>query len=253
MTISPTADLIGVIPGPLRVRDVSEPLERSERVRDLSEPEPTTHHRESVDQPQSGPQGPQAQRGGPKMTTLVEHFETHLGRIISGWSVDEDGRDVPFQVILLPAGPIENANVLATLGLSNVPMRVHGSSRWLRQELMLMFRSSDGPQNLPVLLQQVALRALSQTTAYAIGEVVGPLGGLRHGSQLDAFVVAPPVYLPDSFHTFRGKPDPVVIGWLVPISAGEASVVRSKGYPALEEAFQRTDPDLLDFHRPTVA
>ena len=187
------------------------------------------------------------------MSGLVDHFEKHLGQVVSGWSTDADGQQVPFQVALYESSPSVGARVLATLGLSNVPLRVGGTQRRLRQELAMMFRESDGPRNLPGILQQVGLEALAKDQAYAVGDILGPRGELRTGSALEALYVAPPVYLPDSFHVFRTETsEAIVIGWLVPISASEAHFARARGVSSFEEQLERLNPDLLDFKRSPI-
>ena len=187
------------------------------------------------------------------MSKLVEHFERYLGPIQKGWSKEADGQLLPFQVILMGGGPIAGAQVLLTLGLSDRALRVGNTSKRLRQELMFMFRESDGPRNLPGVLQHVALEALAKDQAYGVGDVLGPRRELRMGSTLEALFVAPPVYLPDSFHVFRAAgSDPVVVGWLVPIAASEAAFVKSRGSSGFEDELERFDPDLLDFNRKAI-
>jgi hypothetical protein len=127
-----------------------------------------------------------------------------------------------------------------------------GANR-LRQELVILFRETDGPKNLPGILQQVALEALSRDQAYSVGDVLGPRDELQSGSTLSAFYLGLPVYFPDSFQVARTPgSEPVVFGWLVPITKSEAALVASKGREALEDAFVKADPDLLDFSRTSV-
>lgn len=186
------------------------------------------------------------------MGDLVDHLERHLGLVAGGWATDADGRKMPFQVVTFERGPFQGARVLATLGLSHAPLRL-GDARAVRQELIVMFRESDGPRNLPGVLQQVAEEALARGTAYSAGDVLGPRGELVPGSSLEALYVTAPVYLPDSFHVFRPVDgDAILIAWLVPISASEAEFARAHGRVAFEEELERADPDLLDFHRPFV-
>jgi hypothetical protein len=44
----------------------------------------------------------------------------------------------------------------------------------------------------------------------------------------------------------------VVMTWLVPITAAEASYVRARSWPALEDALVAEDPDLVDLSRSPV-
>lgn len=187
------------------------------------------------------------------MTGLVDHLEKHLGRIVQGWSTDANGRTPPFQVVQLERSPIQGARVLSTLGLSHAALRVGPTQRRLRQEMIMMFRESDGARNLPGILQQVGLEALARDHAYVPGEVIGPRGELQIASALEALYVTVPVYLPDSFQAWKPKAgDPVVFGWLVPISRSEAEFARTHGRIPFEKELERTDPDLLDFKRSPI-
>jgi hypothetical protein len=119
---------------------------------------------------------------------------------------------------------------------------------------MFMFRTSDGARNLPGVLQQLGTEALVKDQAYGLGDVLGPRGELRVGSIMEALYVAPPVYLPESFHVYRPHDgEPVVMGWLVPISASEAEFVRVHGASRFDDELGRHDPDLLDFDRRPIA
>lgn len=183
---------------------------------------------------------------------LIKHCEHHLGSIVSGWSTDASGARLPFQVVLFEKSPLPSVRVLCTLGLSDVPLRVGQGTRRVRQELVAMFRETDGPRNLPGILQQLAVEALAEDTAYALGEVVGPRGELRAGTTVSAFYTALPVYLPDSFHVCRSTLEPVVFAWMVPITDAEAAFARMRGRDAFEDALESTDPDLLDPSRISI-
>ncbi len=184
---------------------------------------------------------------------LVKHCEDHLGPIVGGWTVDASGRKLPFQVVLFEGGPIEGSGVLCTLGLSKFPLRVgEAQPRRLRQELLVMFRRSDGARNLPGILQDLGMEALERDIAYALGDVVGPRGELRAGVTVSAFYTALPVYLPDSFQVCRLLPEPIVFAWLVPITEAEAAFARASGRDAMEDLLESADPDLLDFARASV-
>jgi hypothetical protein len=44
-----------------------------------------------------------------------------------------------------------------------------------------------------------------------------------------------------------------VLTWLLPITTGEAEMVRRDGWEALEQAFVVQDPDLTDLYRAGVS
>lgn len=184
---------------------------------------------------------------------LIQHIEQHLGRIEGGWSKDAHGQALPVQVVLLGKSPVAGAKVLCTLGLSNVALGVGDGARRLREELVVMFREEDGERNLPAVLQQLAMEALSRDRAYSVGDVIGPRDELRTGSALSAFYVALPVYMPDSFQVCRTAPEPIVFGWLVPITRSEAKFIEARGADAFEDLLEAAEPDLLDFGRSGIA
>lgn len=64
-----------------------------------------------------------------------------------------------------------------------------------------------------------------------------------------AFYVAMPAYFPDEFATCQSPDGPIVIAWLVPISASEAQYVARSGWSAFEDRLVGQDPDLTDFTR----
>ena len=195
----------------------------------------------------------QQARGEPEMIDLVQHLEGHLGRMSSGWSRDATGKKLPFQVGLFDDGPIAGTGGLATLGISHEVLRLGAGARTGRQELVMLYRHGASYRNLPGILQQVGMRALHDKRCYLRGEVIGPNGPLTDGSRLEALYVAVPVYLPDSFQVFRpADGDPVVMAWLVPITAREARFVGEQGWEAFEHELQEEDPDLLDMTRESM-
>lgn len=188
------------------------------------------------------------------MTSLVDHLESHLGRIEVGWSESDEGEPLPFQVVRFSGGPVEGCRVFSTLGLSRYPLLSRVSHKMIRHELVLLARRGFGDKNLPGLLQQLGLECLKDNTAYLRGDVIGPRGVLFDGSTLQALYVAMPAYFPDSFASFQpAEGEAVVMVWLVPISAGEALFVRERGWQSFEDALLRYDPDLSDFTRPPLS
>ncbi|MGE0398268.1 MAG: suppressor of fused domain protein [Kofleriaceae bacterium] len=183
---------------------------------------------------------------------LIKHCEDHLGSIVSGWSRDAAGTPLSVQVALFESSPLPGVQVLCTLGLSNVPLCAGGGTLRLRQELVAMFRETDGPRNLPAILQQLATEALSNDAALVLGDVIGPRGELRTGATVSALYTALPVYLPDSFHVCRSTPEPVVFGWMVPITDAEAVFARTRGRDAFESLLESVDPDLLHTSRASM-
>ena len=187
------------------------------------------------------------------MSDLIQHLEIHLGQIVGGWSQHEEGKRLPFQIALFERGPVPGSRTLATLGLSDVRLKLGETERRTRQELVLAFRDDFGYRNLPGVLQQVGLEAIQRDRAYLAGEVIGPRGELITGSELEALYVSVPVYFPEGFHVCRPPVgEPIVFGWLVPICGSEASFICNQGWAAFEQKLEHHDPDLLDFGRRSI-
>lgn len=187
------------------------------------------------------------------MTSLIDHIEKYCGTITFGIAHETTGEQLPFQVVHMDCRTIADTQVLATLGLSNYGFLHPTRDKVIRHELLLMIRKGTPPSNLLAALLDVGLEALVTGTAYLRGDVIGPRDSLVAGSQLSALYVTVPVYLPDEFHSFKREDgESVVFVWLIPISMQEALLVKSCGWNALEDEFERQDPDLLDLHRQSV-
>ncbi len=123
----------------------------------------------------------------------------------------------------------------------------------------MLYRSAEGPRNLPGVLHQVAAKILQSHHALCRGDVVGPWGPLFAGATTDALYAANPVYFPESFWEYApegGEPGVrpgVAMVWLAPITASEADFVRAAGWERFEDALVEHDPDLLTFERPSMA
>lgn len=185
------------------------------------------------------------------LVSLVDHLERYLGEIEAGWSRDADGREMPFQVARFPRGSGDGTVSFTTLGLSRHALR-SPSGKEIRHELMMIVpdRLRDG--SIPGLLQQIGMEVLAATRPLLRGDVIGPRGELVAGSGLDAIYAAIPVYLPDDFAVYEDNSQQVAIVWLVPISAREASYVRTRGWKAFEDRLVESDPDLTDIFRPSL-
>lgn len=190
---------------------------------------------------------------------LLTHLEDHLGRIENGWAVEVPDSRLRLQVVLFqgsPLGfegrPLVGVRAISTLGLSHTPLRVGDRGRRLRQELVAMFKESDGHGRLPAVLLDLALSALRRDVAYAPGDVVGPDEDLRISPVAAAFYTALPNYLPDSFQVCRATPEPVVLAWMVPVTDAEARYARTRGRDAFESVLESADPDVLDVSRQSI-
>lgn len=184
--------------------------------------------------------------------SLIHHLESHLGPIDAGWIDDASRRD-GLQIVSFSGGPISGVTAFCTLGMSTGTLRYPPTGRPIRQELLLMCRTDQVDGRLPALLDQVATECLDSGRALSLGQLIGPRGPIVQGASVEAFYVATPVYLPDSFGIYeRPEGGKVVFGWLVPVTRTEAELVRESGGGELERLLESHDPDLLDLRRPSM-
>jgi hypothetical protein len=182
-------------------------------------------------------QAARRQEGAP--VSLVEHLECYLGEIEAGWDQDANGDEMPFQVARFPEGSGTDTISFATLGLSRHPLQSL-SGKDINHELLMIVPDvlRDGP--IPGLPQQVGNECPATDRPVLRGVVIGPRGTLVAGSEMKALYAATPVYFPDDFAVYDDQDQRIVIVWLVPISAREASYVRQHGWRAFED--RRTRP-----------
>jgi Suppressor of fused protein (SUFU) len=182
---------------------------------------------------------------------LVEHYESVLGTIDSAWSALGDDDAVRFSVLRFRGAPMRGAETLATLGLSHTRLALP-RGRAVRQELVVTCYERFAGDDLAALLQAVGEDVLDKGTALLRGEVLGPAGQLLPDTALTALYVSVPAVFPDQLHGYEGSDPETVIVWLVPISTGEATLVRERGWSAFEELLEAADPDLFDLHRASL-
>lgn len=186
------------------------------------------------------------------LMNLFEHLELFLGETAGGWK-DPPGERWPFQVLEFLRGPIADAMILSTLGLSDFPLVSAVSGKEIRHELIFMVRASFGYRNIPPILHDVGKEAIDRGHAYLRGEVIGPRGKLFADTEMEALLLCYPVYLPDEFCTYRSPAgERRGIAWLVPITRQEAHFVATEGWQAFEDLLVKLNPDLLDMHRRSI-
>ncbi len=70
---------------------------------------------------------------------------------------------------------------------------------------------------------------------------------------MEALYVAIPVYFPDASQLYEPvEGDPIVLAWLVPVTATEARFAKEHGYDAFEDLLVEKDPDLRDLGRAAI-
>jgi hypothetical protein len=186
--------------------------------------------------------------------SLIEHLEQHCGPIVGGSTEDVDGNKAPFQVVQMLRAPVKGAVVLSTLGLSNHMLHT-ATGKQLRMELVMLHRERDRATNLPGVMQQVGADILRAHHGPSRGDVFGPRGPLRPGATVEALYVASPAYFPESFHFYVPADGtvPIVMAWLVPITATEAAFVRQAGWSRFEDELAKQNPDLINFGRASMS
>jgi len=184
------------------------------------------------------------------LSALPAHFERFLGSMDGGWTKNESGRRLPFQVARYPNAGVESV-AFATLGLNAIRLRSPRSGRTLHQELLMLVSSAlrEGP--VPSILQQVGLELIERGEALLRGQVLTRQGYIL-GSKMSSLYCAIPVHLPPEFVAVREANRDVAIVWLVPIGAREASYINEVGWEGFEAKLDEVGPNLLDPFRPSI-
>lgn len=176
------------------------------------------------------------------MANLIDHLESFLGDM-SGGSGGDDSTPPGVQVAWFPNAPVEGTT-LVTTGLSN--HHLTQGDRGLHQELLMHVPTARHPPTAAGVLFQVADILLTRGHGLLKGEVLGPYGRLFDEGEMTALIAFGPVYLPDEFAVCETPGMSIVLTWLVPITTGEARLVETRGWSALEAAFVAEDPDLAN-------
>ncbi|MDB5213993.1 MAG: hypothetical protein JWO86_1920 [Myxococcaceae bacterium] len=189
---------------------------------------------------------------GETISDLIQHLETYLGEISSGYPHDDNGAKLPFQIVRFENAP-PNTTTLVTLGLSKVGLRAGETTKRIRQEFLMTMNAEWNPKNLPAVLHQIATEAYAKDEAYLRGQFIGPRGHLVEGTAMEALYVSIPIYFPDDFHVYTPPTgDPIVLVWVIPITAAEAHYVNEHTWEAFEDLLEKTNPDLRDLGRASV-
>jgi hypothetical protein len=183
---------------------------------------------------------------------LVGHYEAALGEVDGAWSESAGGERLLFKVLRFIDAPMPGVVTFATLGLSDIRLTLP-DGRDVRQELIFSCYDRFAVSSVPALLHAVGSELLREGRALSRGEVLGPAGPLLPGTSLTALYVAIPVVFPDGLRTWSGSDPATVIAWMVPISTGEAGLIRHSGWSGFEDVLVDQDPDLFDLTRRGVA
>jgi hypothetical protein len=184
-----------------------------------------------------------------KTESLVEHIESHLGKMDFGWTLQQSLSNV--QVACFHDRPVVRASTYVTIGLSHHILRMPGN-REVRQELVFTVYDSFDAEKIASFLLTFSDYIITKREALLRGQVVGPTEPIVPGIKMNAVYAAIPVLFDDSFATFDGTSPPTVFVWLLPLHASEASYVQDNGWNKFEDLLEEKDPKLLDLNRQSV-
>src|SRR5579864_2951747 len=177
---------------------------------------------------------------------LIEHLESNLGRIESGWN-SEERADPAIQVVEFRGGKIAGVTVICTLGLSSFALESSVTKKQIRQELFIMVKDGQLDSRLLAILDHIARESVRTDRPLLRGEVVEKQNPVLRERNFVALYATLPVYYPDSFWTLQDEDQgDVAFGWLLPIKRKEESYVRQNGWPAFEELLDKAKFDLFD-------
>lgn len=179
---------------------------------------------------------------------LLEHVESTVGRIDSGWRASESESGI--SVARIRDQPYDGVSTYVTLGLNRHVLRMN--AREVRQEFIVTADDHVDGRPIASFLQTFAEFVAGKRRALLRGEVVGPSDPVVPGSEMKAIYAALPVLHSDALRTFDGTSPPTVFVWIVPIHSDEAECVRRHGWDAFEDRLVEADPDLCDFARSSV-
>jgi hypothetical protein len=189
------------------------------------------------------------ERDGDVIDVVRMHYRQYLGTRRTARTYEFDGVLQSFDVVRFDRAPLRGATTFATEGLSHRQLRQADGSL-IRHELLVSVRD-DQRDSVDVLLAIVGQEVIDSGEALRRGDVIGPRGALVPGYKAEAFYCARPAYFPPEFEEIHGVP-PTALVWLVPILHDEHQFLIEKGWPALEAAFEESDPDLMDLNRPGI-
>jgi hypothetical protein len=178
--------------------------------------------------------------------SLPEHYERHLGEIARGWSDEKQSHGI--QVVSFKGQPESGITTFATLGLSRYVLDLP-EKRQIRQELLMSANDSFSSDAVAGLVLSLAEHVAERGKALLRGEVVGPGRPVIAGSTLTAIYVTNPSPFDRSLSEFVCESPATVFAYLVPITAGEAALVRERGWSWFEDQLERQNPDIWDLSR----
>lgn len=185
---------------------------------------------------------------------LVEHLERWLGQMVGGWRVDDPQfGGLAFQVFRHGGNAVPQSAAYVTVGVNRYLGGRSLDGHPISQELMLLL-----PDDL-VDADRAAFDALADA-GFAVlrdgpflrGQVVPTRAEPLLAAGKPFLYVTLPVFFDDRFAVAHQDGQPVVIAWVVPVTAAEQQYVTTYGWEAFEALLLHEDPDLVDLYRPSA-
>jgi hypothetical protein len=187
---------------------------------------------------------------------LIEHLESELGIIKTGWNkFPEEEETWPFQVAEMNNGFYQNISAFSTIGLSWYPLVSDVSGKIIYQELIILLPENYGQRNVPAVLHDIGQYALDNSRAYLRGEVFDYYQGVIFTeTNFTAFYIARPVYFSDNFFECHDSKtgNKIILCWLIPIYQSEKIFIKENGWNKFEEKIEETNPDFFDLQRKPI-
>ena len=185
------------------------------------------------------------------MSSLIEHYESTVGPIESGWHSDIKG----VSIVRIRCAVLHGVMMYATLGLSRHVL-AQPDGRTIRMELLALSAASFDEacgKRWASAMDQMASGIVHSHNAPLRGSFYGPAGSMFEGKKLEALYVASQMVLPDEFQQYKPEEGaPIFFAWLVPLYAAEAEYRQRHGWSKLEDELERQDPDLFDLARASL-
>lgn len=198
-------------------------------------------------------QGPAPDSEIDSFPAVFEHIERHLGQVNAYWTQTLDGSKCPFQVVRCTGGVLDTT-FFCTLGLASHPFRASSdpAAPYHRQELLIAVPASFGTRNVPPLLQQLGIIALTRNRPFLRGEVMMGTVPVFSEWPFRGFYASHPCVIEDQAFArcTREDGEPVTFLWMAPLYQTEIDFLRTHGPHRLETLFATRSVDLVDLNRP---
>jgi hypothetical protein len=181
-------------------------------------------------------------------------MELCFGKIQGGFGASITGDPVDeVQFIECRRGWVHGVSVISTLGLSRFALLSPDTKSEIRQELFLMAREDQVPDNAAAVLHQVVSHLTKTNRAVLRGHAIKRPGTLFNKRDFVALYATWPIYYPEEMWTCRTEGVEIAMGWLLPITEPEWKFHAENGWSKFETLLNKARCDLFDLNRPSLA